>query len=168
MGIHLRIAYSSGAGLGIDPASINAAGSEGGIFSLGYYRGYFDVDTDQVLERIKQSFLPTGTFLDLINAQGGDLWGPFWIPTTLALLSFMTSSLATWFTDFMASKPFTYDYNTLSTAFSLIYIYVGLGSLALWATMKYLGCMVTWMEIIGLYGYSMAVWVPVMVNIRSN
>ncbi|EOD19696.1 hypothetical protein EMIHUDRAFT_242747 [Emiliania huxleyi CCMP1516] len=63
-----------------------------GFWTLRYYQPLFDIDTIQgsnffrglVLNRIKGSLLPRprGVFFDLISANP-DLWGPFWIATTL-------------------------------------------------------------------------------------
>lgn len=63
-----------------------------------YYQPLFDVDTIQVLNRVKGSLLPRprGAFFDLISANP-DLWGPFWISTTLIFAMAITGNLASYY-----------------------------------------------------------------------
>lgn len=108
--------------------------------------------------------LPTGNFLDLVNAQGSDLWGPFWIPTTVACLCFVSSSLSAALSAYQTGQEYTYDYSLLSTAFTLIYAYTWAVPIGLWGLLKYIGFQISWLESVSIYGYSMTVWLVIPVK----
>jgi hypothetical protein len=133
------------------------------MLSVEYYSHYFDVDTDNVLERIQLALLPTGGFLDKLQERGPDLWGPFWVPTTLIFFCFFTSSLAAALAAYLSQKPYVYDYSLLSSAMSMVYSYIGIGSLAVWGAAKYLGSPVSWLEIVSVLGYGQSIWIPVSI-----
>lgn len=88
------------------------------LWSLAFYQAYFDVDTGQVLKRIKLASLPLKeTLIDHMQTAGGDLYGegqlkdtwavvarqtystvtcvgPFWISTTLIFVLAISGNLA--------------------------------------------------------------------------
>ncbi|RKP05637.1 hypothetical protein THASP1DRAFT_32525 [Thamnocephalis sphaerospora] len=132
------------------------------MFNLDYYRQYFNVDTNQVLTRAKASIVPSGSFIDA-TALTPDLYGPFWIPTTVIFTCFVTSSIAGSIAAYLSQKPYAYDLGVLSFAVTTIYTYVGGMSLAVWLAAKYTGCQASWLELISVYGYGMTVWIPVSV-----
>merc|ERR1719248_52953 len=105
-----------------EPAGRMGGGENSGnasFWSITYYQPLFDVDTLQVLNRIKGSLLPRpkGAFFELISANP-DLYGPFWISTTLIFAMAITGNLASFF----AFKPtadhpsWTYNFNQLTLA----------------------------------------------------
>ena len=67
-----------------DPSAAPVPSGAGAFWTITYYQPLFDVDTVQVLNRIKGSLLPRprGAFFELIAANP-DLYGPFWIATTV-------------------------------------------------------------------------------------
>ena len=66
------------------------------LWTIEYYRQFFDVDTEQVLSRIKWSMLPfRHTFLVRSKARG-DLYGPVWVSTTLVFAIAMAWNIASW------------------------------------------------------------------------
>ncbi|KAH7638698.1 hypothetical protein HUG17_2731 [Dermatophagoides farinae] len=60
------------------------------IWQFDYYARYFDITTDQFFRRIIWSLVPLtmgnekGTYIDRYIHSNPDLYGPFWIPLTLA------------------------------------------------------------------------------------
>lgn len=93
-----------------------------------------------------------------------DLYGPFWTLTTLILTLYTTSTLTSSISSYLANPDAHTISNIplLSTAASIVYFYgIALPSI-LWATTKWLG-IGEWgpAEVIGVYGYAMAVFVPV-------
>lgn len=61
---------------------------------MAYYRQMFDIDTAQVLHRIRKSVWPVkNQFLRDIKSRG-DLYGPFWICATLVFTMAMCGNLA--------------------------------------------------------------------------
>ncbi|CAO3595246.1 unnamed protein product [Absidia cylindrospora] len=133
------------------------------IWSVDYYTGYFDVDTSQVVERCLKSIYPVGDFAeDTLNHQP-DLYGPFWIPTTVVFAVFVCSSLAGSLAAYMAGVKHLYDFRQLSYAVFVVYMYAFLCPVLVWASTKYFGCQPSLLEIINYYGYGLTIWVPVSV-----
>ncbi|KAG8687325.1 hypothetical protein FRC09_013566 [Ceratobasidium sp. 395] len=161
-------------------------GGSAPIWSIDYHQQWFDVDTTthitinqplQVLARIVHSFNPfapdpspfTGPssstpplpFLPSSTDSKPDLYGPFWTLTTVIFALFVFSSFAASITSYLSAKPFVYDFALLSIGVSLVYAY-GLGTpFALWAALRYLGTEWSLVEGFAVWGYAMAVWVPV-------
>ncbi|RKP12259.1 hypothetical protein BJ684DRAFT_296, partial [Piptocephalis cylindrospora] len=99
-------------------------------------------------------------FLHLIENHP-DLYGPFWIPTTVIFLLFVTSSLAGSMAAFLSGKTWSYDVTLLSLALSTIYTYVAVMPLGLWGATKYLGSPVSLVQLMSIYGYGQIAWIPV-------
>ncbi|KAG8761864.1 hypothetical protein FRC11_012675 [Ceratobasidium sp. 423] len=147
------------------------------IWSIDYYQRWFDVDTVTVLARIIHSFNPfsadpspfTGppasqpplAFLPSSTDSKPDLYGPFWTLTTVIFALYVFSSFAASITSYLSAKPFEYDFALLSIGVSLVYAY-GIGTpFAVWGALRYLGTEWSIVEGIAIWGYAMAVWIPV-------
>ncbi|RCH77543.1 hypothetical protein CU098_005315, partial [Rhizopus stolonifer] len=93
------------------------------IWSVEYYAQFFDVNTSQVIERCLKSMYPVGDFAhDTLN-NNPDLYGPFWIATSVVFSVFVCSSLAGSLAAYMSGKPYVYDFTLLSFAVVVVYIY---------------------------------------------
>ncbi|CAO3671759.1 unnamed protein product [Umbelopsis ramanniana] len=132
------------------------------VWSVDYYTRYFDVDTKQVLERCFRSMYPIGLFEDVLN-DNPDLYGPFWVTTTVIFTTFVSSSLAASIVAYMHSTPYVYNFGTLSFAVFVLYSYTFGSAFLVWAATKYYGCQPSLLNIINMYGYSMTAWVPVSI-----
>eukprot|EP00486_Rosalina_sp_Unknown_P006429 CAMPEP_0201578098 /NCGR_PEP_ID=MMETSP0190_2-20130828/24809_1 /ASSEMBLY_ACC=CAM_ASM_000263 /TAXON_ID=37353 /ORGANISM="Rosalina sp." /LENGTH=165 /DNA_ID=CAMNT_0048010897 /DNA_START=88 /DNA_END=582 /DNA_ORIENTATION=+ len=66
----------------------NTDASNAKCWNVQYYQPYFDLDTSDELIRIRKALLPflAGEFYDKDLDEKPDLYGPFWITTTLAFL----------------------------------------------------------------------------------
>ncbi|KAI8982605.1 hypothetical protein BDB01DRAFT_843449 [Pilobolus umbonatus] len=138
------------------------------IWSLDYYSQFFNVDTTDVIERCLKSMYPTGDYAtDTLHNQP-DLYGPFWIATTVVFSVFVCSSLAGSLAAYVAGKSHIYDFTLLSYAVFVVYPYAFLCPAVVWASTKYFGCQPSLMEIINYYGYSLFVWIPVSQKIRER
>ena len=97
-----------------DQAERPAAAGSMSFWSITYYQPLFDVDTLQVLNRIKGALLPRpkGAFFEQIAANP-DLYGPFWIATTLIFAMAITANLASYFsfTPTKAHPVWSYNFN---------------------------------------------------------
>ncbi|CAM0137229.1 hypothetical protein VKS41_008809 [Umbelopsis sp. WA50703] len=132
------------------------------MWSLDYYSQFFDVDTSQVLERCFRSLYPVGLFEEVLN-DNPDLYGPFWVTTTVIFTTFVTSSLAASIVAYMSGTEYVYQFGTLSFAVFVIYSYTFGSAFLCWAATKYYGCQPSLLNIINLYGYSMTAWIPVSI-----
>lgn len=68
------------------PEPATAGGNKVSFLTLEYYQQFFNVDTLMVLERIANSMIPKrapANYLKSVIGQNPDLYGPFWITTTL-------------------------------------------------------------------------------------
>ncbi|CAE6411071.1 unnamed protein product [Rhizoctonia solani] len=149
------------------------------IWSIDYYQKWFDVDTVTVLARINHSFNPFSTdpspftgppasqpsfaFVPSTTDSKPDLCGPFWSLTTVIFALFVSSSFAASITSYLSTEPFDYDFALLSVGVSLVYAY-GIGTpFAVWGALRYLGTEWSIVEGIAVWGYAMAIWIPVAV-----
>ncbi|CAO3593943.1 unnamed protein product [Absidia cylindrospora] len=139
------------------------SGSNKPLWSLDYYARYFDVDTSQVVERCLKTLYPVGDFAEDTLNHHPDLYGPFWIATTVVFAVFVCSSLAGSLAAYIVGVEHLYDFRQLSYAVFVVYIYAFLCPVLVWASTKYFGCQPSLLEIIDYYGYGLTVWVPVSV-----
>jgi hypothetical protein len=73
------------------------------------------VDTTSVLQRCWAALYPRANFLDVLEGNP-DLYGPFWIATTVVLILFLGGTIS----DYMAREGrgvFAYDFRLLSGRF---------------------------------------------------
>ncbi|XP_012541052.1 protein YIPF2 isoform X2 [Monomorium pharaonis] len=127
------------------------------FWTIEYYQKFFNVNTNDVLERLKRSMIPHGNDNYLIThiRPNPDLYGPFW--TT-------NSNKHHW----------RYDFHIVSYAATFIFLYAWLLPLALWGAFKWTnGSRNTeeeliesyaapgLLELLCLYGYSLSIYIPV-------
>ncbi|CAG8435784.1 13040_t:CDS:2 [Funneliformis mosseae] len=162
-------ANSSGDGFNnatfFDPHQSIRNESQGGSYpfwSIEYYAQYFDVDTDQVLERASKSLFPKDNFDDVVGPNP-DLYGPFWISTTVIFLLFVTATIAKSIAAIISKKNPNYDITILSFGFAAIYTYTFVIPFIVWGSLKYLGCRPSLLYTTGLYGYGLTVWLPISI-----
>lgn len=133
-----------------------------GIFSIAAYKPYFDVDTSDVLERIKESLFPwKGTFTELIS-NSPDLYGPFWICTTLIFIAASIGTFVTYVSHKLQSKEWNYDISLVTWSAGLFYGYVTIVPLCLYLVLKYFSAPSGFIQLLCLYGYSLFVFVPAL------
>lgn len=85
------------------------------LWSMSFYAQFFDVDTSAVLSRCWAALFPRDNFLDVLDGNP-DLYGPFWIATTVVLILFLGGSISQWLAT-RGTVPFAYDFRLLSGAF---------------------------------------------------
>ena len=116
--------HSSPSNNNLLPLPATAGGSssgqegEGGkrfLWRLSFYAQFFDVDTSSVLHRCGAALWPRANFLDVLEGNP-DLYGPFWIATTVVLILFLGGTIS----DYLAREgraAFAYDFGLLSGEF---------------------------------------------------
>lgn len=152
----------SGAAGGADSGDGSSAGAT--PWQLAYYKPLFDVDSAHILTRVVHAVLPRprAQFFEVI-ASNADLYGPFWIATTLVFVIGVTGNLAKRmaFKASEAQPTWTYDFTLLTGGSSAVYTYVTLAPLAAWGVLRYMQANKRLVDIVCLYGYSLATFVPV-------
>ncbi|KAG5672163.1 hypothetical protein PVAND_002316 [Polypedilum vanderplanki] len=148
------------------------------MFQIEFYQQFFNIDTAEVVERIVNSMYPkraTASYLKTNLGVNPDLYGPFWIATTLIFTIAISGNLA----DFLQKDDFKWHYNfhLVSYASTCIILYVCLMPFVIWSVLKYsvdlsddsnpdlesAPYIPSLLSIVCLYGYSLAVYIPVSV-----
>ncbi|KAG7288017.1 hypothetical protein NEMBOFW57_007537 [Staphylotrichum longicolle] len=140
--------------------SQSGAGGKRFLWTLSFYAQFFDVDTSSVLQRCWAALYPRANFLDVLEGNP-DLYGPFWIATTVVLILFLGGTIS----DYWAREgrgAFAYDFTLLSGAAGLIYGYTFVIPVVLYLALRYFGSeSANLLECWALYGYGNLVWIPV-------
>jgi hypothetical protein len=102
------------------PATSNSAAASGKryLWTLSFYAQFFDVDTSTVLNRCLATIYPRTNFLDILDGNP-DLYGPFWIATTVVMILFLTGTISQYLNS-QGEKHFAYDFKLLSGRFTLM------------------------------------------------
>src|SRR5690606_39286806 len=79
------------------------------LWTLSFYAQFFDVDTTSVLHRCGAALFPRANFLDVLEGNP-DLYGPFWIATTVVLILFLGGTISEWV---CAEKDVALVYNSI-------------------------------------------------------
>jgi hypothetical protein len=142
----------------------------GGFWTVEYYQQYFDIDTRTVLKRCYSTLIPTQsrTYIST-HLNPPDMYGPFWILTTLIFTLFLSSSLAASISAYLSvdGTEYDYDFTLLSFALSIVYAYGLALPILLWIALRYIG-VGGWsiVEAMAVWGYAQFVWIPVSVRIQ--
>nr|KYP74341.1 Protein YIPF1 isogeny [Cajanus cajan] len=147
------------------PESVSDEAQQSGwfrAFSLATYKPYFDIDTIEVLERIKDSLYPfNGTFNEK-TASNPDLYGPFWICTTLIFVAASIGTFVTYLSHKLKHQEWNYDINLVTWSAGLFYGYVTIVPLGLYLILKYFSVPSGLVQLLCLYGYSLFVFIPAL------
>ncbi|XP_013144840.1 PREDICTED: protein YIPF2 [Papilio polytes] len=149
------------------------------FWTIEYYQKYFDVHTNEVVERIISSVLPqrvSRNYFDERIKGKPDLYGPIWISVTLIFTIAVSGNIANYLQSANKVVHWRYDFHLVSYAASAIFCYVWLVPLALWAALKWTtqpdgqdeietqqSTSPTMMSLFCLYGYSLSIYIPVAI-----
>ncbi|KAK8810700.1 hypothetical protein WA158_007275 [Blastocystis sp. Blastoise] len=124
------------------------------LASLTNLKPYFNVDTKDVYERLLSSVNPKSEKSIMQNVESNpDLYGPFWISTTIIVLIGAVSNILTWF--FTQSSSFKIDMESVYSIVATTYIYTILSPLILWCLGNINGVHFSLTQYICLFGYSL-------------
>uniref|UniRef100_A0A7E4V9D2 Protein YIPF n=1 Tax=Panagrellus redivivus TaxID=6233 RepID=A0A7E4V9D2_PANRE len=153
-----------------DPNATSAQGfpSATNIFSFKFYQQYFDVDQETVQARLLRALVPnpkSNFILDHIKPLP-DMYGPLWICVTLVFSTAICGNLAHYIENHGENGPaYENDFTLVTGATSLVASYVVFVPFFLYWALWYRHAAVqySYLELLSLYGYSLAVFVPVSV-----
>lgn len=135
-------------------------------FSIKRYRGFFDVTTYEVGSRIRRSlFFWKNDFLDHLNGNP-DLYGPFWIASTLVFVSAAAANTAGYIAHHQESSGgWYYDVDKVFGSMVIFFGYVGGVGMMSWAAMKYFNRATapSLATIWCIYGYALSIFIPISV-----
>lgn len=147
------------------------------FFTFEYYQKFFDVDTMMVVDRIATSIIPKRAPMDYLKLNIGtnpDLYGPVWIVITLIFSIAISGNMASYLQS-AGNHTWRYDFHLVSVSATVIILYTCLVPFALWALLKWSirtdemdleeqsPYTPTLLSLICVYGYSMAIYIPVSV-----
>lgn len=144
----------------------------GSFWTFEYYQSFFNVDTMQVLDRVKGSVMPFPgrSFVRHHLKNNPDLYGPFWICTTLVFSVAISGNLSTFLSQ--AGDP-SYHYrpqfHKVTIAAVVIFLYAWLVPIALWGFLMWrqggerLVGVYSFLETVCVYGYSLFIYIPTSV-----
>ncbi|XP_016343184.1 protein YIPF1-like isoform X1 [Sinocyclocheilus anshuiensis] len=141
----------------------------GGFWTFEYYQSFFNVDTMQVLDRIKGSVipLPGRNFVKHHIRNNPDLYGPFWICVTLVFSVAISGDLYTFL--FNMGDPghhYRPQFNRVSIAAVTVFLYAWLVPLGVWGFLMWRQSVeshissYTFLETVCVYGYSLFIYIP--------
>lgn len=139
-----------------------APASNASCFSLAYYQPFFDVDTDQEFERLLRTLKPWDTPF-YRHGEKPDLYGPFWITTTLAFMMAAFGNFARFLSsESDAKENWHSDVQKISNAASGGYACLVIVPLILFGLIKYAGTssQPSYIELMSVYGYSLFPYIP--------
>ena len=123
---------------------------------------YFNVELDDIKLKLKGSLIPFNKSFNQSIETRADLYGPFWIFTTIIFLIALIGNFSTYFYSEDKSK-FVYDYSHVPHAFFIIYGF-GFGApLILWLIMKFIFRIdIDLATSMCIYGYSYTILIPIL------
>jgi len=123
-----------------------------------FYQPYFDVDTKDVLLRCLAGIIPFGKpFFERVEGNP-DLYGPFWITTTILFLLAISSNFAEYIAYLRegVSKYWQADFYKVSIAAAVFYAYLIILPIIIWALQRFMvKAKLTLFQVICVYGYSL-------------
>ena len=127
---------------------------------LNYFRQYFRITTKEVEQRIISSFKPYNSKFYEEASNNPDLYGPFWIYTTLIFVIASGGSLSKYFNGDYSKNYFQ---SFVRSAGSLIYIFgFGLPFLIM-GYIKFIGEVISYFYLLCIYGYSFSPFIPIII-----
>ncbi|CAG2231816.1 YIPF1_2 [Mytilus edulis] len=144
------------------------AESKVSFWTFEYYQQFFDVESKDVLQRVLGSMFPTSkqNYLKTKIRPNPDLYGPFWICTTLVFTTAIAGNLANYLsTGSSADYNWKYDFHKVSFAATAIFSYWWILPAAIFGFLWWSGNQIgyTFLEILCVYGYSLAIFIPISI-----
>jgi hypothetical protein len=97
------------------PATANEAkNQQPHIWQIEYYQQYFQIDTQQVIERLIGSMTPrpSQSYFDSTIRQNPDLYGPFWVCATFILTVAISGNIVNYF--HLPDQEFQIDFSKIT------------------------------------------------------
>jgi hypothetical protein len=133
-----------------------------GCLSVQFYQPYFDVDTNDIKDRLLASLMyckSEQTFYTMIDDRP-DAYGPFWLSTCLVFTLAVCTHISGWLSAWASGKSWEYDFQSILTASSIVYTYVVFTPLVVWALLRQYEKNMKFVSVFCLYGYSLVAFLP--------
>ena len=125
-----------------------------------FLQKYFDIDTEEIKDRLISSLIPLNSrFYNLIEKKP-DLYGPFWIFTTLIFVIAASGSM-TKYLQGITNEDYFQEFIPKAA-----YIIYGIGfclPLIIYVLMYFFGSDTSFILILCIYSYSFTIYIPIMI-----
>ncbi|KAL0211864.1 hypothetical protein RCL1_005490 [Eukaryota sp. TZLM3-RCL] len=141
--------------------SASPSDSNAPFYKIQRYRFLFDVDTSDVSKRIGSAMLPLKAKSFVPSLEGkADVYGPFWLVTTLILLFGMSGNFSHLFSAIRNPEAaFSFNFQLLGSVASYCYMFFGLVPIVMWGLFAWLAPVCPkLLELYCIYGYSAAIF----------
>lgn len=138
------------------------------VWQMEYYQKYFNADTNEVLMKLAGSITPTFNNNFLINRirPNPDMYGPFWIITTLIFTIAITGNIASFLRNFGSDFKWHTDFHKVTTSAAGIISYWWLAPTGLYTILRMRQNEFndfTFIELLSIYGYSLFIYIPISI-----
>lgn len=157
--------HSAGAGNGDDEPD-----KKYWFLNIKRYRRFFNVDTEDILIRMRDSVIGSykADFFDK-TTDNADLYGPFWVATTLVFVIAATGNYANYVSykkkhsgTSSTTQVWYSNVNKVGYSAILFYGYVGLIGLMLYACLRWwFKSKISLPQVWCIYGYALSIFVPI-------
>lgn len=147
------------------------------MFQINFYRKFFDLDSEQLFQKIQHALNPLdkSTSPASINDDDEDieLYGFIWITGSLIFLMFVSSTganiLSNWLHPNQTKSKYEYDFDLLTNSITLFYGYNLLVPFLLFAYTSWIlrfPHRLSLTKVISIYGYTNVLWFPItLINV---
>ncbi|CAF3965120.1 unnamed protein product [Rotaria magnacalcarata] len=135
------------------------------IWQLEYYQKYFQIDTQQVLERLLGSITPkpNKSYFNSTIRHNPDLYGPFWVCATFIITVAISGNIVAYFQ--LPDTDFQIDFSKITLSAILICLYWWSMPTVVYFFFRYYikRNEYTFLELLCIYGYSLTIFIPVSI-----
>lgn len=124
------------------------------LFTIDYWKEYFDVTEEEVVTKVKTCLNPTNSQFEQLIENKVDLYGPFWISTSLIFAMIVVPKL--WSVLFFSSVSF--DVSKIGFAFTLIYGGLAAFTFVFYGMSKFMGTPAPLFKTAAIYGYGYSIF----------
>lgn len=132
--------------------------STASIFSFAYYQAFFDVSTHDIRDRLLASLNPVGPPFFHNETMRADLYGPFWIITTVVFFVAVAAHFAEYLMGGVQNRE--YDFEKISLAATMFYTSAVFFPIVVYFILSRLNASRPLINIVALYGYSFTAYIP--------
>ena len=119
------------------------------ILTIDYWREYFDVTEQEILTKVKACINPMASGFEQLIENKVDLYGPFWISTTLIFAMIVAPRI--WSVLLFSAK---FDISKIGFSFTLIYGCAAAFTAVMYFLCKFMGAPVPIFKTLAIYGYA--------------
>mmetsp|Transcript_20154 Transcript_20154/g.30187 ORF Transcript_20154/g.30187 Transcript_20154/m.30187 type:complete len:270 (+) Transcript_20154:117-926(+) len=134
--------------------------SNASICSLAYYKQFFNVTTSQISWRLLRALdVRPNAPLFYEDDSRPDMYGPFWVCTTLVFLIAASGNIAHYL-ETTGDSVWNYQFDKLTKAAWIFYSSISIIPIAVWFALGHLDHQKSLIEVVSIYGYSLTVFIP--------